>query len=235
MGGAVEMCSGVGACRKKLAGTMCPSYMATLEEAHSTRGRANVLRLAMSGRMADAGLDDEGVREVLDLCLECRACKSECPVGVDVARLKSEFLAGYWERHGTPLRVRALGQIDRLSRWVGPFAPLANWFNTAAPGRWFNQRFLGIDRRRALPAWKRQTFEQLSRGNPGPRPSNAPNRDPVQRHLYQLLRPRDRRRRASDPVERRICGNRRASRLLRPAADLARALARRRAPTPNAW
>ena len=173
MGGAVEMCSGVGACRKKLAGTMCPSYMATLDEAHSTRGRANVLRLAMSGRMADAGLDDEGVREVLDLCLECRACKSECPVGVDVARLKSEFLAGYWDRHGTPLRVRALGQIDRLSRWVGPLAPLANWFNAIAPGRWFNQRFLGIDRRRALPAWKRETFEQWSRGNPGPRASNA--------------------------------------------------------------
>jgi Fe-S oxidoreductase len=147
--------------------------MATLEEAHSTRGRANVLRLAMSGRMAEAGLGDEGVREVLDLCLECRACKSECPVGVDVARLKSEFLAGYWQRHGTPLRVRALGQIDRVSHWASPLAPLANWFNAAAPGRWFNERFLGIDRRRALPAWKRETFERWLRRNPGPRASNA--------------------------------------------------------------
>ena len=90
----MEMCSGVGACRKKLAGTMCPSYMATREEAHSTRGRANVLRLAMSGQLGDAGLADKGVFEVLDLCLECRACKSECPVGVDMAAFKSEFLVG---------------------------------------------------------------------------------------------------------------------------------------------
>ena len=82
---------------------MCPSYMATREEQHSTRGRANVLRLAMAGRLGEAGLGDEGVYETLDLCLECRACKAECPVGVDVARFKSEFLADYWQRHGTPL------------------------------------------------------------------------------------------------------------------------------------
>ena len=96
MGGAVEMCSGVGACRKKLSGTMCPSYMATREEADSTRGRANVLRLAMSGQVdGESGLGDDGVYEALDLCLECRACKAECPVGVDMARFKSEFLADY--------------------------------------------------------------------------------------------------------------------------------------------
>jgi FAD/FMN-containing dehydrogenase/Fe-S oxidoreductase len=166
MGGAVEMCSGVGACRKKLAGTMCPSYMATLEEAHSTRGRANVLRLAMSGRLAEAGLGDDGVKEVLDLCLECRACKSECPVGVDVARLKSEFMAGYWQRHGTPLRVRALGAIDRVSDWASRFAPIVNWMNTTAAGRRLNERYLGIDRRRSLPSWKKETFEQWRRRNP---------------------------------------------------------------------
>ena len=104
MGRAVEMCSGLGVCRKTLDGTMCPSFMATREEKHSTRGRANVLRLAMAGRLGESGLGDEGVREVLDLCLECRACKAECPVGVDVARFKSEFLADYYRRHGTPLR-----------------------------------------------------------------------------------------------------------------------------------
>src|SRR5256885_2180997 len=81
MGGAVEMCSGVGACRKKLSGTMCPSYMATREESDSTRGRANVLRMAMSGQLGESGLGDEGVRQGLGLCLECRACKAECPVG----------------------------------------------------------------------------------------------------------------------------------------------------------
>ena len=97
-GGAVEMCSGVGACRKKLSGTMCPSYMATRDEKDSTRGRANTLRLAMTGRLGESGLGDQGVYNVLDLCLECRACKAECPVGVDVARFKSEFLADYWTR-----------------------------------------------------------------------------------------------------------------------------------------
>src|SRR6185295_9599401 len=86
MGRAVEMCSGLGVCRKKLDGTMCPSYMATREEKHSTRGRANTLRLAMAGRLGESGLTDDGVKEVMSLCLECRACKAECPVGVDVAR-----------------------------------------------------------------------------------------------------------------------------------------------------
>ena len=108
MGRAVEMCSGLGACRKTLEGTMCPSYMATREEKHSTRGRANTLRLAMAGRLGEAGLGDDEVHDVLDLCLECRACKAECPVGVDVARFKSEFLAGYWRRHGMPLRARGV-------------------------------------------------------------------------------------------------------------------------------
>jgi Fe-S oxidoreductase len=130
MGGAVEMCSGVGACRKKLAGTMCPSYMATLEEAHSTRGRANVLQLAMSGRMADAGLDDEGVREVLDLCLECRAC-NRMPGRRGCGTPQSEFLAGYWERHGRRCGFERSARSTAVA--VGPFAPLANWFNAAAP------------------------------------------------------------------------------------------------------
>ena len=116
LAGAVEMCSGLGVCRKTLDGTMCPSYMATRDETHSTRGRANVLRLAMAGQLGDAGLGDEGVREVLDLCLECRACKTECPVGVDVARFKSEFLADYWRRHGTPLaRARARTRARRVA------------------------------------------------------------------------------------------------------------------------
>ena len=167
MGGAVEMCSGVGACRKKLSGTMCPSYMATSDEAHTTRGRANVLRLAMSGRLAEAGLDDSGVHEVLDLCLECRACKAECPVGVDMARFKSEFLAGYWSRNGTPLKARALGNIHRLSRWGSRFAPLANWMQTTAAGRWLNETLFDIDTRRTLPRWKSRTFERWLNDRPG--------------------------------------------------------------------
>jgi FAD/FMN-containing dehydrogenase/Fe-S oxidoreductase len=149
--GAIEMCSGVGACRKKLAGNMCPSYMATHEESDSTRGRANVLRLAISGRLDEAGLGDDGVFRVLDLCLECRACKTECPVGVDMARFKSEFLADYYSRHGTPLQARALGNIARLSKWASAFAPLSN--RIPAPF---------IDSRRKLPPWKHETFARWS-------------------------------------------------------------------------
>jgi FAD/FMN-containing dehydrogenase/Fe-S oxidoreductase len=168
LGGAVEMCSGVGACRKKLSGTMCPSYMATREESDTTRGRANVLRLAMAGRLGESGLGDEGVYQVLDLCLECRACKSECPVGVDMARFKSEFLADYWSRHGTPLRARALGNIHRLSVWGSRFAPVSNWISSSPPVRWLNEKLLDVDQRRSLPAWKRDTFERwLSRRRTG--------------------------------------------------------------------
>jgi FAD/FMN-containing dehydrogenase/Fe-S oxidoreductase len=157
-GGAVEMCSGVGACRKTLEGTMCPSYMATHDEQHTTRGRANVLRLAMAGRLGDAGLDDDGVYDTLDLCLECRACKAECPVGVDMARYKSEFLAGYWQRHGTSLEARALGNARSMARLGSAFAPLSNLVAHSAPGRALAERLLGLDRRRRLPAFQRRTF-----------------------------------------------------------------------------
>lgn len=163
MAGAVEMCSGLGVCRKTLDGTMCPSYMATREERHSTRGRANVLRLAMSGQMGEAGLGDDGVREVLDLCLECRACKSECPVGVDVARFKSEFLAGYYARRGTPLRARALGHVHTLSRWGSRLAPVSNALAASAPVRWMNEQILGVDRRRIPPAWTSRTLSRQFR------------------------------------------------------------------------
>jgi FAD/FMN-containing dehydrogenase/Fe-S oxidoreductase len=152
MAGAVEMCSGVGACRKKLTGTMCPSYMATRDESASTRGRANALRMMMSGAMPD----DTSVLEALDLCLECRACKAECPVGVDMARYKSEFLARHYGRWGTPIRARALGGIAQLSVWASHFAPLANW---AAP---LGKGLLGIHPNRSLPVWKRTSLETRS-------------------------------------------------------------------------
>lgn len=161
--GAVEMCSGVGACRKELSGTMCPSYMATREETDSTRGRANVLRLAMSGQLPDS---DQGVYQVLDLCLECRACKSECPVGVDMARFKSEFLAGYQARNGTPLRAQALGNIHELSKWGSRFAPISNWTAGNFLARWINEKVLDLDRRRSPPPWKRDTFERRLAHNP---------------------------------------------------------------------
>ena len=164
LGRAVEMCSGVGACRKTLSGTMCPSYMATRDEAHSTRGRANTLRLAMNGGLGngggprDTGLGDREVYDVLDLCLECRACKTECPVGVDMARFKSEFLADYWRRNGTPLRARVLGHIRTLSALASRAAPLINPWLDRDWVRGLNERFFGIDRRRSLPRWARRTL-----------------------------------------------------------------------------
>jgi Fe-S oxidoreductase len=158
MGRSVEMCSGLGVCRKTLDGTMCPSYMATREEKHSTRGRANALRLAMSGKLGQSGLGDHEVHDVLDLCLECRACKAECPVGVDVARFKSEFLAGYWRRHGTPWRARAIGHAHALSKLGSRFAPLSNMAAQSGLGRWINEKLLHIDRRRTPPSFARETF-----------------------------------------------------------------------------
>ena len=173
MGRAVEMCSGVGACRKKLEGTMCPSYRATLDEQHSTRGRANVLRLAISGRLGEAGLGDRGVYDVLDLCLECRACKTECPVGVDVARFKSEFLADYWKRHGVPLRARAFGHVHTTAKWASRFAPLSNRVAASRLGRRVGESLVGLDRRRVLPTWTRDTFARqvASRRSARPAPS----------------------------------------------------------------
>ena len=182
LGRAVEMCSGVGACRKTLAGTMCPSYMATRDEAQSTRGRANALRLAMTGALGptsprEAGLGDRGVYDVLDLCLECRACKTECPVGVDMARFKSEFLADYWRRHGTPLRARALGHIHDLSALASRAAPLLNPWLGRGWVRRLNEVVFGIDRRRSLPAWAPRTLAQAWRGRRSDRGGDL--RDPA--------------------------------------------------------
>jgi FAD/FMN-containing dehydrogenase/Fe-S oxidoreductase len=159
-GRAVEMCSGVGLCRKNREGTMCPSYMVTREEAHSTRGRANTLRLAMSGMLGDAKLSDRGVYDVLDLCLECRACKSECPVGVDMARYKSEFLSGYWDRHGVSLSAHAFGHAHATSKMGSLLAPLSNLIANSSPVRWVMEKTLGVDRRRSLPKWTRNTFSK---------------------------------------------------------------------------
>ena len=173
LGRAVEMCSGVGACRKTLAGTMCPSYMATRDERHSTRGRANALRSAMNGRLDEAGLGDEGVYDALDLCLECRACKTECPVGVDMARFKSEFLADYWHRHGTPLRARLLGGIHDLSTLASPLARLLNPLLATSLARSLNELLLGLDRRRPLPKWAHRTL--AARWGVRPEPTNTPS------------------------------------------------------------
>jgi FAD/FMN-containing dehydrogenase/Fe-S oxidoreductase len=157
MGGAVEMCSGVGACRKKLAGTMCPSYMVAKDETATTRGRANALRLAMTGQMGDS---DRAVLEALDLCLECRACKAECPTGVDMARFKSEFLADYYSRAGVPLEARALGGIADAGKWAARFPGIANIVSSSP----LVKQLLHVHPKRHLPQWRGDTFEKQIAG-----------------------------------------------------------------------
>ena len=157
---ATEQCTGVGACRKTLTGTMCPSYMATRNEIDSTRGRANALRLALSGGLEATGFGDEELLPVVDLCLECKACKRECPTGVDMARIKSEFLHQYHSRRGAPLKDRVLSQADRIARWGSRLAPLSNWLAAANPVRRLNELLFGLDRRRPLPAFSSQPFSR---------------------------------------------------------------------------
>jgi FAD/FMN-containing dehydrogenase/Fe-S oxidoreductase len=160
--GAVEMCSGVGACRKTTTGTMCPSYMATRDEDHSTRGRANILREAMTGKLP-GGLTSKEVYNVLDLCLECKACKAECPSRVDMAKLKYEFLQQYYDAHGTPLQARAFAYSYLTSPLGRTFAPIANKVLPLKPVRWLLEKTLGIDKRRVMPRYAEQSFEQWQR------------------------------------------------------------------------
>jgi Fe-S oxidoreductase/FAD/FMN-containing dehydrogenase len=155
---AVEMCNGIGVCRKKLEGTMCPSYMATLDEEHSTRGRANALRAVLSGKVPASDFTGRRLYQVLDLCLECKACKAECPANVDMAKLKYEFLRHYYRAHGLPLRNRLFGRIHALARLGSALAPVSNWIARAAPNRWLMERVAGIDRRRPLPTFAAVPF-----------------------------------------------------------------------------
>ena len=162
MRGAANRCARVGACRKsELAGrTMCPSFMATRDERHSTRGRANALVHALSSPDPQAALGDEGLHAVLDLCLECKACKTECPLSVDMAALKSETLSHYYRQHGTPLRARMFGHVRTLNRVGAALAPVSNWIAGATPIRALAERLGGIDRRRALPRFQRETLQE---------------------------------------------------------------------------
>jgi FAD/FMN-containing dehydrogenase/Fe-S oxidoreductase len=156
---AVEMCSGMGECRKKLDGTMCPSYMGTLDEEHSTRGRANALRVVLSGKVPQEDFTSKRLYEVMDLCLECKACKAECPSNVDMAKLKYEFLDHYHRANGLPMRNRLFGGIERLNRIGSQFAPLSNWIAGSGLNRWLMEKLTGIDRRRPLPQFAGVTFE----------------------------------------------------------------------------
>jgi FAD/FMN-containing dehydrogenase/Fe-S oxidoreductase len=146
---AVEMCNNNGHCRKFDAGTMCPSYRATRDEEHLTRGRANTLRLALSNQLP---IDD--AKEALDLCVSCKGCKRECPTGVDMARMKVEYLAQYRKTHGLTLRERAIAYLPRYAPWAAALAPLTNVSSSIL------KNALGFSEQRELPAWRSDYFRE---------------------------------------------------------------------------
>lgn len=158
MAGLAGMCSGVGQCRQRLVGTMCPSYMAVGDETHTTRARANALRVALSNRGLLEGLDDPALAEVMDLCLSCKACKTECPTGVDMARLKAEYLSQRILTNGSTARARLIADLPWRLAEASRFPRLANLFAQSNLVRGFLDRRYGIDRRIPPPRLATQTF-----------------------------------------------------------------------------
>lgn len=171
-GGPLEIvlgCNGNGLCRREGVGTMCPSYMATHEEQHGPRGRANLLRAAMEGRLGDASPDawaTQNLADSLDLCLMCKACKTECPSSVDIAKLKAEYLCQRHRRRRAPLLDRLLADMSKHARHASRFAPFSNLVMRSWPARWLMEQTFGLDRRRKLPAYQRRTLLDWFRRHP---------------------------------------------------------------------
>jgi Fe-S oxidoreductase len=156
---AVEMCNNNGHCRKFDAGTMCPSFRATGDEKHLTRGRANTLRLALSGQLgrldANEAFTSDEMYDTLDLCVSCKGCKRECPTGVDMAKMKIEFLHHYHARHGYSLRDRLVAYLPRYAPWASRFHGITNAYQRIA------KRPLGFAAQRSLPKWRRSFLNSL--------------------------------------------------------------------------
>ncbi|MGC2621229.1 MAG: FAD-linked oxidase C-terminal domain-containing protein, partial [Acidobacteriaceae bacterium] len=182
LGEAALRCVGVGACRKAGTGTMCPSYMVTQQEQHSTRGRAHLLWEMLEGRVLDTGWHSEGVREALDLCLSCKACKSECPVNVDMATYKAEFLAHYYGDRLRPAQHYAFGFMDRLAHAAslipGITPRLAN-LPLALPGLSHAiKAILGVAQPRRLPQFASRSFQHEWRTSQSNRAPHTPREAP---------------------------------------------------------
>ncbi len=165
-GPAVHMCSGVGECRKVLGGTMCPSFKATRDEEHSTRGRANALRMAMSNQFGSEGLSSKRLHAVMDLCLSCKACKSECPSNVDMAKLKSDTLQMHYDQHGPSFRDRLIRDSPRVAAKISGWK--ARIVNGIQKSFWFRsllERAAKLDSRRRLPDFAEEPFYQWFQKN----------------------------------------------------------------------
>jgi len=155
---AVEMCNNNGHCRKFDAGTMCPSYRVTLDERHLTRGRANTLRLALSGQLGADALVSEEMHGTMELCVSCKGCRSECPTGVDMAAMKVEFLAHYKNLQGFSMRDRLIGHLPDYAALASRFSLLLNLRDKLPFTAWLSEKCLGLAAGRKLPVWRSRTF-----------------------------------------------------------------------------
>ncbi|MEO8629017.1 MAG: FAD-linked oxidase C-terminal domain-containing protein [Betaproteobacteria bacterium] len=155
---AVEMCNNNGHCRKFDAGTMCPSFRVTGDEKHLTRGRANTLRLALSGQLGSDALSSPEMYETLELCVSCKGCKRECPTGVDMAKMKVEVMHRYTQAHGLTARQRAIAYLPRYAPWASRVAPLVNLRDRVASLARLSERWIGLSAKRSLPRWSSAPF-----------------------------------------------------------------------------
>lgn len=182
--GAAEMCNGAGVCRKTSGGTMCPSYRGTLDERHATRGRGNALRLAISGQFSKQkgekvapNWNDAGTLHTLDLCLSCKACKSECPSNVDVARLKAEYLAQSYKETGAPLKAKVFGHVRKLNQLGSIWPSLANRVNRIGFVRSMLNRVLHLAPQRSMPLFGKSLYSWYRRD----RKTKVSNREAIAR------------------------------------------------------
>ena len=160
---AVEMCNNNGACRKLDASVMCPSYRATLDEQHVTRGRANTLRLALSGQLDNDSFTSRDMYDTMQLCISCKGCKRECPTGVDMAKMKVEFLYHYRRRHGLSVRDRMIAYLPRYARTAASMAAFFNARNHSSLLATLGERAFGLSAKRSLPNWHPKPFTEVQR------------------------------------------------------------------------
>lgn len=163
---AVEMCNNNGHCRKFDAGTMCPSYRVTRDEQHLTRGRANTLRLALSGQLGPDAMVSDEMHATMDLCVSCKGCKRDCPTGVDMARMKIEFLHQWQQKRGLDLKNRLIATLPKWAPWAARVPFIFNLRNSLPGAARLTEKLLGFSAKRSLPRWRRDTFLPTPKGVP---------------------------------------------------------------------